>query len=95
MTKPRGSRRSDDVLIAAVFIGMFVVAFLLWLSLTGWRLGIIDPMSALGALILAAIVGLGFLVEWFRDWRMLRGLRRYLTKIRAERTHGPDDHGPE
>ena len=80
-------------MITAVFIGMFIAALLVWWGLIEWRLGFIDPMSAVGALAMAAIVGVGFLVEWFRDWRMLRGLRRYLTKIRAERKARPHDRG--
>ena len=81
---------------AVVIIGMGIIALLVWLRLSAWQLSFIDPMSSLGLLVMAAVVGIGFLVvEWFQDWRMLRALRRYLAKARAKRKCKPQDRAPE
>lgn len=78
----------------AIVVGMSVVVLLLWRWLSPSSWSDVDPMSSLGLLIMAGIVCIGFLVEWFQDWRMLRALRRYLAKTRARDPHGPEGGKP-
>ena len=75
-------RRAGDVWAAIVIIGLGAVALLIWLRLSGWPPGALDPMSSLGLILISAIVGLGLLVARFRDWWMFRTLRRHVAKMR-------------
>lgn len=71
--------------VAVVLVAFAAVALGAWAWLSEGRFGDIDTLSSVGWIVMTAIVGVAFLVEWFRDWRMLRALRHYLAKTRAER----------
>jgi hypothetical protein len=72
--------------VTAIAVGLAVVALLGWLWLSGWkwrRLANPDPMSSLGVLLIAAVVGVACFIAGLRDWRALRILRRHLSRQRA------------
>jgi hypothetical protein len=72
------------------FVSLAITAAFLfaWLSITGWR-GFIDPLSSLGILVIAAIIGIVYLAGRLQDWRWLYALRRHLSKRRAARPRQP------
>ena len=48
------------------------MSLLLWLRLAERRCGPdVNPLSSLGLVIMAGVVGVGVLIEWLQDWRML------------------------
>jgi hypothetical protein len=91
---PATTTRSGEMGAAVVIVGLGVISLVLWARLLEWRFGEIDPLSSVGLLIVAAVVGVGFLVEWFQDWRILRALRFHLAKARAQRKD-MDPRGPK
>jgi hypothetical protein len=74
MDRPRRSG-GEEWRDAAIAVGLAAVALLGWLWLSGWewrRLANPDPMSSLGVLLIAAVVGVACFIAWLRDWRASR-----------------------
>ena len=69
-------------------VALGLLSFLGWMWLSGWdwkRLTDVDPMSSVGLVLVAAVVGVACLFAWVRDWRTLRVLRRHLSSKRTRR----------
>ena len=95
VSKEKREDGNGDVWAAVVILGLGAASLVVWAWLSKWQFSGIDTLSSVGLLVMAAIVGVGLLVEWFQDWRMLRALRRYLAKARAKRKGKPQDRAAE
>lgn len=87
-------KQSGDVASVVAKLGIAAISLAAWMLLVKGQLGAIESLSSLGLLVVTAVVGAGLLVEWLRDWQMLRTLREHLAKTRARRQRG-DPRGPK
>lgn len=77
----------NDSYAIAVTLAIAAISLAAWTLLFNRRFGVVDGLSSLGLLVVAAIVGVGLLIDWLRDWRTFRALRQHLAKTRTERRH--------
>jgi amino acid transporter len=87
-------KQTGDVCAVVVTLGVAAISLAAWALLVKGEFGAIDSLSSLGLLVVTAIVGVGLLVGWLRDWRMLRTLREHLAKTRSEGQES-DPRGPK
>ena len=78
-------RNTAALLAALVMASLAAISLAVWAWLSKWTFSDIDTLSSVGWIVMTIVVAIGFLAEWFQDWRMLRALRRSLIKTRAER----------
>jgi len=77
-------KQTGDVCAVVVTLGVAAISLAAWALLVRGEFGAIGSLSSLGLLVVTAVVGVGLLVGWLRDWRMLRTLRRHLAEIRQQ-----------
>lgn len=80
-------KRSGDMCAVVVTLGAAAISLVAWMLLVRREFSAIDGLSSIGLLVVTAVVGVGLLLGWLRDWRIFRALRQHLAKTRTERKH--------